>query len=190
MPIPCLPLTSWWCTPWGFTRHCTNNHPRHRPPTLTSAYTTVPCHHLSWQLGALTLSSPIRYAHTQHHALRALGIMQYKHFRIISTLQHCICRNKLSKGDIHHPKTDIISASGLISSLHNKLCRLWFRAPLNTPSLELWDPLKVSSLTLPDFFFGCRSPAIPCLFSCIVCTPPCRMVPSVCSQARGDNRLR
>ena len=83
------------------------------------------------------LGLPIRYAHTRHHALRALGITQYKHFRMISTLQHCICRNKLSTGDIHHPKTDIISASGLISSLHNELRRLWLTAPLNTPSLGL-----------------------------------------------------
>ena len=118
--------------------------PLHQQPSASptphaniQAYTTVPCHQLSWQLGALTSSSPLRYAHTQHHALRALGIMQYKHFLIISTLQHCICRNKLSPGDIHHPKTDSISASGLLSSLHNELRRLWFRAPLNTPSLRL-----------------------------------------------------
>ena len=83
------------------------------------------------------LELPIRYAHTRHHALRALGIMQYEHFRMISTLQHGIRRNNLSKGDIHHPKTDSISASGLLSSLHNELRRLWFRAPLNTPSLRL-----------------------------------------------------
>ena len=83
------------------------------------------------------LDLPIRYAHTRHHALRALGIMQDGHFQMISTLQHGIRRNNLSKGDIHHPKTDILSASGLISSLHNELHQLWFRAPLNTPSLGL-----------------------------------------------------
>ena len=83
---------------------------------------------LPYKIRAHSTSCPTT---TRHHAIQALP--NYFH----SSTLHCICRNKLSKGDIHHPKTDIISASGLISSLYNELRRLWFRAPLNTPSLRL-----------------------------------------------------
>ena len=52
------------------------------------------------------------------------------------------------------PRLPLSALQDSPSSLHSELSRLWFRAPLKTPSLGLWSLPKICSLTLPDFHFG------------------------------------
>ena len=48
------------------------------------------------------------------------------------------------------PRLPLSALQDSPSSLHSELSRLWFRAPLKTPSLGFWSLPKICSLTLPD----------------------------------------